>query len=242
MVIKKKNFLLVITVKILRIFPATIFINHIYMIRKISCPGYLIPFKAIYYLLFLQLFINNNHCSAQSQIKKEAFNALNVTYFGKSVTRPGIKAGTNIFDYDLRWHIKPDGDTTTRRFIISSNIGFYCHFRNHYGLFLNSEFGYRTTYSNRFFWQCDIGAGYLRTFLAGRVYKVINDGEIHQVFLAGSNQFMPGIGITLGKDFTCRNKKLKSLYGRFGGFLQYPYNTMWLPSLNIEIGASFNLK
>ena len=101
--------------------------------------------------------------------------------------------------------------------------------------------GFRIIYPKGFYWQFDAGAGYLRTFLAAPVYQVNDQGEAEQIILAGNNQFMPAAGFTLGKCFREKDKKIRSLFGRIGGFLQYPHNTMWLPSITVEIGTSVRI-
>ena len=191
-------------------------------------------------LTFLLLITVIFHSNGQSN--GETLKKINIAYFGKSVTRPGIKIGTDICEFSIKPRIKDRGDTISRRFILSSNIGYYYHFRNHHGLFLNSELGFRIIYHGGFFMQFDIGAGYLRTFLAARTYEVNSNGEIQKIPFAGSNKFMPGTGIILGKEFTGQKNKLKSIYCRVGGFMQYPYNTMWLPDLTLELGTTIKIR
>jgi hypothetical protein len=195
-------------------------------------------FSKLSYILTLAFVLFGK---AGAQDRQEKFNTLYVAYFGKSVTRPGIKAGTSCAISSFKPRIRGKGDSVTRQLFLLPNIGAYYHFNNHIGLFLNAETGCRVTWPGGFFWQVEAGAGFLRTFLPGKVYEVNNSGESIRIMFAGSNQFMPSAGITLGKDFANRTKKLRAYYGRIGGFLQYPYNTMWLPSITLELGATFNL-
>ena len=188
------------------------------------------------FLLLMTVIIPSMGQSNGKELKE-----INIAYFGKSVTRPGIKIGTDLCEFSIRSRIKEKGDTVSRRFILSSNIGYYYHLRNHHGLFLNSELGFRIIYHGGFFIQFDIGAGYLRTFLASHTYEVNSIGEIQKIPFAGSNKFMPGTGIILGKDFTGQKNKLKRIYCRAGGFMQYPYNTMWLPDLTLELGTTIKM-
>ena len=195
------------------------------------------------YVFTFFLFLNIAgifYCKAQLQ--QEVFNTLNVSYFGKSVTRTGFKAGTILFSYNFKPHIRNNGNTILRQLGVPANMGFYFHPGNHFGWFLNTGFGYKTVLSKGFFWQFDVEAGYLRTFLTSSVYEVDDRGNINRVFLAGRNQFMPGIGFTCGKNLNEQNKRFNAIYGRAGGFLQYPYNTMWLPNLILEIGTIINLE
>ena len=208
-------------------------LNHLrYLLVYISANKPLFTF-----LLFITVIFHSKGHSNGEVLKR-----INVAYFGKSVTRPGIKIGTDLCEFRIKSRIKARGDTISRRFILSSNIGYYYHFRNHHGLFLNSEIGYRIIYQGGLYLQFDIGAGYLRTFMASRTYEVNSNGEIQKIPFAGSNKFMPSTGIILGKEFTGQKNKLKRIYCQVGGFLQYPYNTMWLPDLTLELGTTINIR
>jgi hypothetical protein len=195
-------------------------------------------FSALSYIL-LPAFIS--FTPAGAQYRQETLNTLNVSYFGKSVTRPGIKVGTSYTYHGFKPRFHENGDSVTRQLVLLPNIGTYFHFENHYGLFVNAETGFRVVYPKGLFWQVEAGAGFLRTFLAGKVYEVNDQGEVSRIVLAGSNQFMPSAGITLGKNLAEREKLVSAFFGRIGGFLQYPYNTMWLPSITLELGITFNL-
>ena len=188
-------------------------------------------------LLFITISINS-----MAQLNGEGLTKIDIAYFGKTVTRPGIKIGTDLREFRSKSHSKTIGDTISHSFILSSNIGYYCHFRNHHGLFLNSELGYRIMYQGGFYMQFDIGAGYLRTFLTSRTYEVNSKGEIRKIPFAGSNKFMPVTGIILGKELKGKKNKLERIYCRIGGYLQYPYNTMWLPDLTMEIGTTIYIR
>ena len=203
--------------------------------------GYLLLYMSARKMLFISLLIITVIFNSNGQLNEGGLKEINIAYFGKSVTRPGFKIGTDLFELKSKSHIKAGGDTISRKIILSSNVGYYCHFRNHHGLFLNSELGYRIRYQRGFFMQFDIGAGYLRTFLTSRTYEVDNNGEIRKIPLAGSNKFMPGAGITLGKEFKSQMNKPKRIYCRVGGYMQYPYNTMWLPDLTLELGTTINI-
>jgi hypothetical protein len=189
--------------------------------------------------ILLPAFVSFTPAGAQD--RQEIFNTLSVAYFGKSVTRPGIKVGTTYTYYGFKPRLRENGDSVIRQLVLLPNIGAYWHFKNHYGLFLNGETGFRVVYPKGFFWQFEAGIGFLRTFLPGKVYEINDHGEVNRIVLAGSNQFMPSAGITFGKDIADRTKLLKAFYARIGGFLQYPYNTMWLPSITLELGITFNL-
>ena len=189
------------------------------------------------FLLFITISVHS-----KGQLNGEGLKKFDIAYFGKSVTRPGIKIGTDLFEFRIKSNSKTSGDTISHSFIVSSNIGYYCHFRNHHGLFLNSEIGYRIMYQGGFYMQFDIGAGYLRTFLTSRTYEVNGNGDIRKIPFAGSSKFMPVTLIILGKELNGQKNIMERVYCRIGGFLQYPFNTMWLPDLTLEIGTTINIR
>jgi len=59
---------------------------------------------------------------------------------------------------------------------VSGNVGCYKHKRNHLGLFINSEIGFRKTRNKGMKYEYLLGIGYLHTFLQGDTYQVNNDG------------------------------------------------------------------
>jgi hypothetical protein len=172
--------------------------------------------------------------TAFCQSKGPLFKNYQVSYFGVSAFHPGIKASASV--YELNWSRKQ-----RKQFNVAPMLGLYYHKGNHTGLFAGTEASFRVVYKKGFSWEAYAGVAYLRTFLAGHTYEVDSDGEVSSVPLAGSNQFMPSIGIGFGKQNE-QWKKVERVYGRVGGYLQYPYNTKWLPNLNIEIGVSFKTR
>ena len=182
----------------------------------------------------LFLLLVSLSATAFCQSKEPQFKNYQVGYFGKSAFHPGIKASASI--YESTWSRKQE-----KQFNVSPMVGFYYHKGNHTGIFVGTETSYRVIYKNGFAWEVYAGVAYLRTFLAGHTYEVDSEGNVSSVPLAGSNQFMPSLGIGFGKQ-NPQWKKLERVYGRVGGYFQYPYNTKWLPNLNIEVGISFKTK
>lgn len=168
------------------------------------------------------------YCNAQ----KHDFN---ISYFGKEVTRPGIKVSKPVYAKTL-------GNSSVKKAItVSPSVGIYWHYRNHTGLFINSEISFSFLYKNNFMWDFFVGGGYLRTFLAGKVYTVSDNMEVKRKYMAGNNQFMPMVGIGFGKKHK-KESSLKKSFVKLGVFYQYPHNTMWLLNPIIEIGTSVSLK
>jgi hypothetical protein len=161
-----------------------------------------------------------------------------VSYFGESITHPGLKLGMQFILSGKNPIIKPNAKTVYRQLTVRPNIGFYYHPGNHTGVFINTEIGFRIIRPRGFMGQISLGAGYQRTFLAAKTYELSEQDDFRRVVLAGSNQFMPSMNIALGKVMKGENRRIISYYAGIGGFLQYPYNGMWLPSLVLEMGIA----
>ncbi len=162
-------------------------------------------------------------------------NPLRISYFGKSVMHPGVKVSSPIIN------LVSDSSRITREFAVSPGLGIYYHPGNHTGIFLSAEAGFKIVFPKGLFLESYVGAGYLRTFLDGKTYVVAENGDVKRKYLAGDHQFMPSLGIGIGRRIIKAGSWLDGYFFRAGGFLQYPYNSMWLPNLNVEIGAIVKL-
>jgi hypothetical protein len=189
-----------------------------------------LPFKFTIMVCFVLIV---SHAVAQNE--SPILHTLSICYFGKSATRPGLKLSSTLVEKSM------GSKRVKKNILIAPGIGAYYHHRNHTGVFINSELTYQVTYKNGFMWNVSVGAGYLRTFLAGRVYEVSADGEVSRLHFAGNNQFMPTAGIGFGKNLV-KTASVTSIFFRFGGFLQYPFNSKWLPNITLEFGTTIRLK
>lgn len=193
-------------------------------------------------MLYLCLLFLGVYYPLNAQQENEAVHTANISYFGNSITRPGLKLGFEFILTGKQAHKTLNGKAVYRQITFNPNLGFYHHPENHTGVFVNSEIGYRFIRPKGLLMQFSVGAGYLRTFLAAKTYEINSQGEIQRIKLAGSNQFMPCINLTIGKVMKGNNRLIVSYFGRVGTFLQYPYNSMWLPNLVLEAGIAMNFK
>ncbi len=134
-------------------------------------------------------------------------------------------------------------DKAIRFHFLTGNIGSYVHKRNHVGLFINSELGYRKTRNKGFNYEFLIGVGYLHTFLQGDTYTVDDNGDVEKVHLAGQSNLMIPLSFGLGYDFNFHYKKPFSLCLKPGFFIQYPYNHALAirPTIDFGLFYYFNL-
>lgn len=162
-------------------------------------------------------------------------NEFTVSYFGKQGTHPGIKASTSVYTKVL-------GHSLSEKTIkVTPSIGGYWHYRNHVGLFINTEISFSFLFKNNFMWEVYTGVGYLRTFLGGTVYTVSDNLDVARKHLAGNNMFMPMAGIGIGRKHQEESPFRRSFF-RLGVFFQYPHNTMWLLNPCLEIGTAFGFE
>jgi hypothetical protein len=183
-------------------------------------------------LLILICLIVVQTTSVNAQLTSEAFKKLSVSYFGVSGTYPGIKLSSSFLEKSIGMKSKIQ---------LLPGIGAYFHYQNNTGAFLSLDLRYKAINNNGLFGDFTFGAGYLRTFLAGKVYEVDSNGEVERIYLAGNNQFMTSLAFGIGKELKKNNAPISEYFFRVGGFLQYPFNTNWLPNLTFEAGVSFNL-
>lgn len=193
-------------------------------------------------IILIALFVSFHFvCIAQKEMKS---STLKISYFGEMITHPGIKVG---FEHSL---LEKDKVKETKRkikhkrhqLITGANLGAYTHFKYNTALFLNTEIGYRYIRQGGIIFETMIGIGYLRTFLNGKTYVVNKNGDVSNVFLAGSNSFMPSISFGFGHDVSQKSNRITSWFIKPVVFIQMPYNSSVLPHLALEAGVNLHLK
>jgi hypothetical protein len=145
-------------------------------------------------------------------------------YFGETVFHPGLMVGA---EYRL---LEEDWGTL----FVTGNLGTYVHVRNHVGVFLDSEFGYRFTYANGYELEALAGLGYLHTFLDAPVYEVDDQGHVERVTDAGRPHFMPTLSLGTGWQL-----EHVAPFLRLQVFGQYPFNHELLAHFALLLGARF---
>jgi len=192
--------------------------------------------------LIIALILSINQVFAQDTLLNNKIQGISISYFGENLTHYGIKIGT---EYSLKitnkTKIKRNLKEIPKRkeHFITGNIGSYIHKRNHVGLFINSELGYRKTRNNGFKYEFLIGVGYLHTFLQGDTYTVSDDGTVDKVNLAGQSNLMIPISCGLGYDFNYHYKKPFSINLKPSFFIQYPYNHAIAIRPTIDLGLFY---
>ncbi len=175
-------------------------------------------------------------------VHQNKINGLNVSYFAEYYTHYGIKAGV---EYPLwsKEKIKTRRNTKdihkTKLLFVTGNVGCYVHERNHTGLFVNTEIGYRKTCNKGIRYESHLGVGYLHTFLQGDTYRVNDDGSVEREKSAGQSNLMASLSFGTGYDFSYYYHKPFSVYIKPGFFIQYPYNTIAAIRPTIDMGIFY---
>jgi hypothetical protein len=193
----------------------------------------------IIFLLLTTIKINAQDSLVSDQRK---IKGLNISYFGEYLTHYGLKIGIE-YPIWIKEKVKTKKSSKEipkqKLIFISGNIGGYFHKRNHIGIFVNSEIGYRKTRLRGFRYEFLIGLGYFHTFLQGDTYEVNDDGSVERIPLAGQANLMIPISAGIGYDFKfCYNKPF-NLYLKPGFFIQYPYNLAIAIRPTIEFGLFY---
>jgi len=177
--------------------------------------------KIIFVLL---LIVIGNSIYAQ---KNSRVIPLNLSYFGETITHPGIKIG-----YE---------NTFFRGFNFTVSIGTYVHQRNHVGLFLSSGLNWRHTFSSGYSMEFGIGLGYLHTWEhGGPTYVVDDNGNVSVRPRIGRPNFMPSIKLGLfGWDLRQRTNIPMRINTDIIAFGQYPFNNFILPRFALRVGATY---
>lgn len=164
-----------------------------------------------------------------------------IAYFNEQIARPGLRVG---YETALWNKIKTqsNGNSRWRSLISKSHLGFYSHFRNHTGVFLNTQLGFRFTSPSGLYTEpLHFGIGYLHTFLGAKTFEVDEAGNVEPISLAGnSNLFLPYLTlIGVGYDFRKKRDKPFSVYCAVDVFLQYPENNASKLRLSIPVGFTY---
>ena len=189
-----------------------------------------------------------NLCSAQVMAKQAAnkdtqtegvisrfiYNekvAFKIDYFGELVLHPGLSLG---IDYTL----------STKKWVTvhwDTEIGGYWHRWNNTALFVKSSVGTRLPIWSMFV-DFNLGAGYMHSFPAGKIYRRAADGSVERASNWGSPHFMPTISVLLGYDGGRKNDLPFTIHAGVETYLQSSFNHIFLPHVAAKIGLTYKFR
>ncbi len=200
------------------------------------------------YIIWIGCMVISLHLKAQSFDWRAL--PLQVSYYGDNGIHPGIKLGTT---YAYKTYEKAKtrrlkkrqakfGDKLkVKQLSALTNIGFYSHPNNDFGLFINLGAGYeriKTRKGNLFGVNLEIG--YLRSINQFKTEKLNDQGEIEQVFFAGQNGIIIGLSPVFGRDLMFKRGIPVKWYVKPSPQL-VKYNHGWFPNAALELGIIMNL-
>lgn len=155
-----------------------------------------------------------------------------VSYYGETVTHPGLNLGIEITPYKSDMY----------QIVFSANMGAYVHNRNNTSFFVRSQWGQRATFKSGIFIDHFLGFGYLHQFThGGDVYEVLPNGEIVENSTKGNPKFMPSIALGVGYDLSKKHGHSIAFFLRPELFWKAPFNGYYLTHFAINAGIMLNL-
>lgn len=154
-------------------------------------------------------------------------------YFGQTVTHPGI-----VLEAELE---KTFSDRAS--IPIRVDLGFYVHPRNHYGLFLDLNAGFRRYFESGLFLEESIGIGILQPFLhSDGVFQVDESGIVSEASRVNPPDLMPSLTLGLGYNLTKDSGKQNLIWLRPKIYWQMPYKTTSTYNFAVQVGFTHTIK
>lgn len=192
-------------------------------------------------ILLVTAFVASLLLNAQKKDKQINLGIMNVQSampFGKFAGmfsdqfHPGIEGGVA-----MNWKTKQKHD-----WIQQFEAGYFFHRFVQHGIFLQTDFGYRYKFSNRFSSQATIGAGYLHSIPATAKLKLNSNGEYENNKGIGRAQAMADLAFRVDWKFCPSSKKPKSIFIQYQQLLQMPFIKSYVPVLPYNcfvVGVSY---
>jgi hypothetical protein len=169
---------------------------------------------------------------------------VNVSYVIHNLNQPGITiSAPQIWTQKVKEKEKKKGmKQIGKSNVILPQFTYYNHIKKENNFTLGCEVvrqRHRMKPANWTF-ETGIGVHYVRSFNAGKTFKVDN-GEVKRVRFAGQNYFAPSLSYSIGRDFLKKRPNPLSVYLKPQTFFLMPYNNAVVPSVNIQIGFKLHL-
>ena len=184
--------------------------------------------KKIYFLLVALVIISvSPEITAQTNIN------VGGGYFGHTVTHPGV-----VFELERERMFSENASLPVRL-----DLGFYVHPRNHTGLFLDLNFGFRRYFKSGLFLEESVGIGILQSFLhSDAVYQVDEGGRVSEASRAYSPDFMPSLTLGIGYNLTKGAGTQNLIWLRPKLYWQVPHKTTATFHPALQLGFTHTIK
>lgn len=190
------------------------------------------------YLILIVFLTSSSMFQAQNLRPQSIY----VSYFGETVTHPGLKFGVS---YQFkRWDktkIRRSGNEKViqKSIDFSPSIGLFYHKDYQTGLFVLPELSYSRKNIKGNFQSLAIGAGYMRTFIPN-VYDLNSNGAIEKIHV-GYNYFITNYSITFGKDLSIKKKIPLCIYIKPQLIYATPNYSKGIKYFAMELGVNYKL-
>lgn len=166
-----------------------------------------------------------------SQILYNKRVAVKFDYFGELVLHPGLSLGIDYTLSSKKW-VTIHWDT---------DLGGYWHRWNNTALFAKTSIGTRFPVSSMFV-DLNLGAGYMHSFPAGKIYQRSEDGGVVKTPNWGHSHFMPTFSVLLGWDGSRKANLPFSLHIGAEAYLQSAVNHTFIPHAAAKVGITYKFK
>ncbi len=181
--------------------------------------------KKIYYTALILIGITSG-ALAQTNIN------MGGGYFGQTLSHTGI-----VLEAELEKMFSENASIPLR-----ADLGFYVHPRNHYGLFLDLNAGFRRYYQSGIFLEESIGVGILQSFLhSDGVFKVDENGNVSEGSVANPIDFMPSLTLGIGYNLTQGAGKQNLIWLRPKIQWQVPHKTLSTFNFALQLGFTHTI-
>ena len=177
-----------------------------------------------YKILVVLLF---SYVLTHAQTEELPTRALTVSYFGETLTHPGLTLGVEHYPLQSPKH----------QLVWSVSAGAYLHRRNNTSWFVRLQVGQRLMLGRGFVLENFLGLGYLRQYThGGDVYQVLPNGAVVENKRSGRGKMMPSVGLGMGyRGIKIRGKTIQ-VFARPEIFWKAPFNGYYLTHFAINAG------
>jgi len=189
-------------------------------------------------VLFILLFLSLQSIQAQDGFFNRPVWSISVFNhsIGSKVKTPlnlGIAIGaefTYVQNETSSWHQKVE-------------IGWFNHKNLNTALFVKTDLVRRYTYNEGFFWDINLGAGYVYDTPANQPFELDDNGEFQKSSFSGRSNFITNLSLGSGYQINTKNDLTISPFIRYEARLQFPYSSIApvFPQSLLHIGASIKL-
>ena len=164
---------------------------------------------------------------ANAQTEELATKAVSVSYFGETLTHPGLALGVEHYPLQSPKH----------QLVWSVSVGGYLHPRNNTSFFARLQVGQRLLLGGKFMLENFVGIGYLRQRpQGGAVYRVLPNGAVVENKRSGSGKIMPSVALGIGYNGIKIHGKSIKVFARPEIFWKAPFNGYYLTHFAMNTG------